>query len=357
MGVTIYDLAREAGVGIGTVSRCLNNRPHVSARTRTRVLSVVKRLNYQPHAQAQRLASRRTNTIAVIIPSFTNYFFVQILQGVQDLAAEVGMDLILYGVNHTSQVEQYLRRSLHRGHVDGVMFFSMKLPESYVGTFEQMHLPLVLVDAYHPAFDSIRVENTEGGRAATQHLLDLGHTAIAMLSASLDAQPARQRMAGYRRALEENGLPFREDRVIASSLGKNDGFNREAGRDSMRRLLAVRDTSDPVTAVFVASDVQAIGALEEARAADIRVPEDLAIVSFDDIELAQYAELTTMRQPMYEMGRLAMEKLYARMKNPEAAPTLTSFLPDLVVRRSCGAGPRFLGRPAALHLVSPIPQA
>jgi LacI family transcriptional regulator len=340
MGVTIYDLARAAGVGIGTVSRCLNNHPHVAPRTRAKVLSAARRLNYQPHAQAQRLASRRTNTISVIIPSFTNYFFVQILQGVQDLAAEVGMDLILYGVNHPSQVEQYLRRSLHRGHVDGVMFFSMKLPESYVTKFQQMQLPLVLVDASHPAFDSIRVKNLEGGLAATRHLLRLGHRSIAMINASLDSQPAQDRMAGYRMALAEAGIPFREDRVIVSSIGKQDGFNREAGRVSMRLLLDGNSGPDAVTAVFAASDVQAIGALEAARESGARIPEDMAMVSFDDIELAQYAELTTMRQPMYEMGRLAMEKLYARMKESAGPPTLTEFLPHLVVRRSCGASLR-----------------
>jgi LacI family transcriptional regulator len=337
MGVTIYDLAREAGVGIGTVSRCLNNHPHVSARTRARVLSLVKRLNYQPHAGAQRLASRRTNTISVIIPSFTNYFFVQTLQGVQDLAAEIGMDLMLYGVSHTAQVEHYLRRSLHRGHVDGVLFFSMKLPESFVVRFQQLRLPMVLVDAYHPAFDSIRVQNVEGGYSATRHLLELGHRSIAMINASTETQPASDRMAGYRRALEEYGVPFREDRVIISSAGKNDGFNRDAGRDSMRRLLELPPGADRVTAVFIASDVQAIGSLEATRAAGVRVPEDIAVVAFDDIELAQYAELSTMRQPMYEMGRLAMEKLVARMKDPDAAPSLTSFVPDLVIRRSCGA--------------------
>ena len=125
--------------------------------------------------------------------------------------------------------------------------------------------------------------------------------------------------------------------MIIGDSGKNDGFNREAGRESMRRLLERNTGPDRATAVFIASDVQAIGALEAARAAGVRIPEDLAIVGFDDIELAQYAELTTMRQPMYEMGRLAMEKLMRRMKEPDAPPTLTLFLPDLIVRRSCGA--------------------
>jgi len=340
MGVTIYDLAREVGVGIGTVSRCLNDHPHVSVQTRAKVLAAAKRLSYQPHAQAQRLASRRTNTISVIIPSFTNYFFVQVLQGVQDQAADCGVDLILYSVSHPVQVEQYLRRSLHRGHVDGVLFFSMKLPEAHAARFEQMQLPLVLVDAFHPSFDSIRVQNREGALAATRHLVELGHHHIAMINASLSTLPAQERLEGYRMGLEEAGMPFSMDRVIIGDSGKNDGFNREAGREAMRLLLETNTGAQRATAVVIASDVQAIGALESTRAARVRVPEDLAIVGFDDIELAQYAELTTMRQPMYEMGQLAMEKLVRRMKEPGAPPTLTSFLPDLIVRRSCGAALR-----------------
>ncbi len=337
MGVTIYDLAREAGVGIGTVSRCLNNHPSVSAETRAKVLAVVRRLSYQPHAYAQRLASRKTNTIAAIIPYFTNYFFVQILQGVQDRAGEYGFDLILYGVNDPSQVEYYLRRSLHRGHVDGVLYFSMQLPEHYVSKFQQMQLPLVLVDSYHPQFDSIRVKNREGAMVATRHLLQLGHRTIAMINASLETQPARERLEGYRAALDEFGVPFVKERIAIEGTDRQDGFDREAGRASMKKLLALRGSGDPITAVFIASDVQAIGALEAARDGGVRVPEDVAIVSFDDIELAQGARLTTMRQPMYEMGRLALERLFSRIKDRSAQPTVTSFVPELIIRETCGA--------------------
>ena len=337
MGVTIYDLAREAGVGIGTVSRCLNNHPSVSAHTRAKVLAVVKRLSYQPHAYAQRLASKKANTISAIIPYFTNYFFIQVLQGVQDKAAEIGFDLILYGVNNPAQAEYYLRRSLHRGHVDGVMFFSMKFPDTYVAKFKQINLPLVLVDAYHPQFDSIRVKNREGAMLATRHLLQLGHRNIAMINASLDTQPARDRMDGYRAALEESGIAFAMERVFISGIGKQDGFNRESGHASMRDLIRTNTRANSITAVLIASDVQAIGALEAARELGVRVPEDIAIVSYDDIELAQHAQLTTMRQPMHEMGILALEKLVTRMKDPESPPTLTSFLPELVIRQTCGA--------------------
>jgi LacI family transcriptional regulator len=337
MGVTIYDLAREAGVGIGTVSRCLNNHPSVSAHTRAKVMAVVKRLSYQPHASAQRLASKKTNTISAIIPYFTNYFFIQVLQGVQDKAGELGFDLILYGVNNPSQAEYYLRRSLHRGHVDGVMFFSMKLPESYVQKFQQINLPLVLVDAFHPAFDSISVKNLDGATNAVRHLIALGHRNIAMINASLDTQPARDRMEGYRLALEESGIPFRSERVFISGIGKQDGFNRDAGRASMEELIRRNSSGGGMTAAFVASDVQALGAIETAREMGVRIPEDIAMVSFDDIELAQHAQLTTMRQPMHEMGMLALERLFHRMKDPGAPPMRTAFLPELIIRKTCGA--------------------
>jgi LacI family transcriptional regulator len=297
----------------------------------------VKRLHYQPHASAQRLASKKTNTVSAIIPFFTNYFFVQVLQGVQDKAFELGIDLILYGVNHPEQAEFYLKRSMNRGHVDGVMFFSMKLPDSYVARFQQMVLPLVMVDAVHPKFDSIKVENREGALLAVRHLVSLGHKEIAMINASLKTQPARDRMDGYRAALEEADIPFSMDRVFVSSIGRQDGFNRDAGRASMRELIRSRSGGGPITAVFVASDVQAIGVLEVARELSISIPSDLAVVGFDDIELAQHMGLTTMRQPMYDMGELAMERLSARMRDPQAPATITSFMPELVVRESCGA--------------------
>ncbi|MBI5471622.1 MAG: LacI family DNA-binding transcriptional regulator [Ignavibacteriae bacterium] len=339
MGITIYDLAREAGVGIGTVSRCLNNHPSVSAKTREKVLAVAKRLSYQPHAHAQRLASKKSNTFSTIIPFFTNYFFIEVLQGVQDRASELGIDLILYGVNNTAQAEYYLRRSLHGGRVDGVMFFSMKFPESYVAKFEQMKLPLVIVDAYHEKFDSLLVKNLEGAKQATRHLISLGHRNIGMINASLETTPARERLEGYKLALAEAGIPFDMEKVVITSNGKQDGFNREAGYESMKEMLRRGFGRNRATAVFIASDVQAIGALEAAREFGVRVPEDIAVVGFDDIELAKHAQLTTVRQPMYEMGTLALQMLINRMKNPCAAPNHSTFLPELVIRKTCGAQP------------------
>ena len=336
MSVTIYDLAREAGVGIGTASRCMNNHPHVAPATRAKVLTAAKRLNYFPHRYARGLASKKSNAVSIVIPYIANYFFVEVLQGVQDKATELGVDLVLYGVNDPSEAEHYLRRSLHYGHVDGVLYFSMRFPESCVLKFKEMSLPVVLVDAYHPDFDSFRVENREGARQATAHLARFGHRSIAMINANLDAQPARERLDGYRDALAEYGLPFVPDVVRIAPKQRLDGFNKEWGEVALRSLIRGTTASHHPSAVFIASDIQAAGALDAARELGVRVPEDLAIVGFDDIELAQHLELTTMRQPMYQIGALALARVMEKADHPGGTPTVSTFVPELIVRHTCG---------------------
>ena len=334
MAVTIYDIAREAQVGIGTVSRVFNNHPNVTPKTREKILTVAKRLNYHPHAYAQALARKRTNTFAAIIPFFTNYFFIEVLQGVQDKISSVGYDLILYGINHPEQIDEYLRKSVQRGRVDGILFFSMKLPTSFVEKFKDHSKPVVLVDTFHEQFDSLAVENFQGATIATNHLISMGHKNIGMISANINSVPSRERIAGFKDAIVSAGLELRPENIVVSKLTKNDGFSREAGYQSMKEML--NNGSPLPSAIFISSDVQAIGALSALRQHGVKVPQDVAIVAFDDIELAEQFGITTMRQPMHEMGELAVEKLVYRMEHTSAAPSHISFLPKLVVRATCG---------------------
>ena len=334
MAVTIYDIAREAQVGIGTVSRVFNNHPNVTPKTRDKILSVAKRLNYHPHAYAQALARKRTNTLAAIIPFFTNYFFIEVLQGVQDKISSLGYDLILYGINHPEQIDEYLRKSVQRGRVDGILFFSMKLPLSFVDKFRDHSKPVVLVDTFHEQFDSLAVENFQGAMVATNHLISIGHKNIGMISANINSVPARERIAGFKDAITSAGLEVHPENITMSKLTKQDGFSREAGYQSMKEMLG--NGSFLPTAIFISSDIQAIGAMSALRQHGVKVPRDVAVVSFDDIELAEQFGLTTMRQPMYEMGELAVEKLIYRMEHPSAPPSQINFLPKLVVRATCG---------------------
>ncbi len=333
-GITIYDIAREAKVGIGTVSRVLNGSPYVSEETRRRVLAVAKRLNYQPHAYAQRLAKQRAYAISAVIPFFTNYFFIEVLRGVQSKISDFGFDLVLYGVNDpATQVEYYLQKSTYRGKADGVLFFSMKFPESYVGYFAKRRIPIVLVDTFHPKFDSITVDNFRGAYIAVKHLIELGHERIGMIVARLESVPARQRFEGFKQALIDHGKKFYDEFFIETKDTRLDGFNREAGYYACKELLN-RNRKLP-TAIFVSSDIQAIGVIEALNESGIKVPGDVSVIGFDDIELAKDFGLTTVRQPMYEMGVIAVEKLFEQINDKRAKPEHIKFTPELVIRNSC----------------------
>ncbi len=333
--VTIYDIAREAGVGIGTVSRVLNNHPSVTPQTRTRVVEVAKRLSYQPHTYARRLARQHSETISAIIPFFTNYFFMEVLRGVQDKVAELGYDLVLYGVDRAEQVESYATKALQRGKVDGILFFSMTIPEKIRLRLKESNLAVGLVDTRSPEFDSISVANTEGAFTATTHLIDLGHRSIGMVNAQAFSTPAQERLKGYRRALESQGLKYSESLVKSGKNMKQDGFNRDSGYEGM--LEFIKMGSDMPKAFFISSDIQALGAIAALRENGFLVPDDVALVGFDDIELAKHMKLTTMRQPMFQMGVLAIERLVSRMSNPCMEILHTTFSPTLIVRESCGA--------------------
>jgi LacI family transcriptional regulator len=332
---TIYDIAREAKVGIGTVSRVFNDHPSVSKETRERVLRVANRMNYRPHPYARGLARKRTNSVMAVIPFFTTFFFMEILQGVQSKLSELDCDLILYGVNHPDQVEESIRHHVWRSRVDGMLFFSMRIPESFVEQFRDHRTPLILVDAHHRKFDSLTVDNQQGAYIATRHLIAMGHSKLGILNANLESVPARERLRGFKRALDESGLETHPSLIKSSASPKLDGFTRESGYDLMNQFISLGRNMP--TAVFISSDIQASGALSAISEAGLRCPEDIAMVGFDDIELASHLGLSTMRQPMFEMGVLAAETLAARQKDPDSTVSHTMFVPRLIVRKSCGA--------------------
>ncbi len=340
MAVTIYDIAREAKVGIGTVSRVLNNSPKVTSETRDRVISVAKRLNYQPHAFAQALARKRSNTLSAIIPFFTNYFFIEVLQGVQETLTSLGFDLIIHGANNQDQLEEYLVRSMRKGRVDGTLIFSLQLPDKFAAEFKEKKLPLVLVDSFHNDFDSIRVDNFEGAKIATEHLLSLGHKDIGLINANLKSVPAQERLKSFVQTLQRHSISVREGMVNNSTWTKNDGFSREAGYSDMVKFL--KSGVELPSAFFVSIDIQAIGVIEALKEHDVRVPEDVAIVSFDNIEISKYFGLTTMSQPMYQMGELAVKKMIQRIDAIDLPVSSVNFTPSLIVRASCGANKNYV---------------
>jgi len=332
VGVTIYDIAERANVSIATVSRVFNNNPRVSKTTRARVVAVAEELGYQPHVSARSLARRKTHVISAVIPVLTNYFFVEVLRGLQDRLAESEYDLLVYTSNALDQVDAQLDRALQRGRAAGVLLFSMPITEDRIKRFRRSGLPVILVDCFHPEFDSVSVNNELGGYLATRHFIERGRRQIGMVMAS-GGEPALARRRGYERALQEAGLPVEASLVEASIEIEEHGYTEQAGYDAMEGLLQRHRQTD---AVFATSDVQALGAMRALKKAGLRVPDDVAVIGFDDIVVSRYVGLSTLRQPMRQMGTVAVEKFLLRLQQPDHPVSHTVFAPELMVRDTSG---------------------
>ncbi len=334
MPVTIYDVAKKAGVGIGTVSRALNNAPHIAPKTKTHVLRTIKELSYNPHALAQGLARKKTNSVAVIVPFFMTYFFVEMLKGIQHELTVQNYNLILYSIDKKDKLNLFLKRTLAEKRVDGVVLCSLEIDEKYARRFLNSSLPIVLLDSYHDLLDSITIENELGAYVATRQLIQDGHRKIGLINAQLVSAPAKLRLKGFQRAMREEKLEP-DDRYIiyARRDDDSDGFSRAAGYEAMHRLLTCGN--DHPTAVFIASDIQAIGAIQAMKERNLRVPEDISIVSFDDIELAELFGLTTMRQPIYRMGQIAIKRLIEKISGSANNSFHRQIEPELILRQSC----------------------
>lgn len=310
-----------------------NDHPSVKDETRQRVLKIASRYNYHPHPFARGLARKRTNAILVYLPFYTSFFYAEILQSVQSALGDAGCDLILHGVKNPGYDDESVGRPAIRGRVDGALFFSMKIQDEISKEYIDSKVPLVLVDTHHEAFDSFFVENVRGAECAAEHLIQQGHKRIGMINAARESPPARERLKGFRSALQKHGLQSPNEWILHAPPGTMDGFTKEAGFALMTQMLQLKRRP---SAVVIASDIQAVGALDAIKGAGLRVPEDIAITGFDDIELARHFGLTTMRQPIGSMGAMAVARLLERMSNRTMAPVHRSFVPELVIRRSSG---------------------
>jgi LacI family transcriptional regulator len=324
---TIRDVAKRAGVGVGTVSRVLNDSPSVSDATRQKVLAVIEELDYSPNPIARRLSLGKTLAIAAIVPFFTRPAFVERLRGVEHVLADSEYDLILFNVETTAERDDYFRTVPRRERVDGLLIISLSPRNGDVDRFLQAGVPTVLVDTRHPDLSRVVIDDVTGGRLATQHLIDLGHHKIGFIGDHfenpLNFVSSRDRYEGYRQALAEAGITLRPEYQCQGEHG------REKARQMARDLLAL---PDPPTAIFAASDTQAIGVLEAAQDAGLEVPEELSVIGYDDIEIAGYLRLTTIRQPLFASGVEGVELLLESIADPPLSPRRVLLPVELVVR-------------------------
>ena len=325
---TIRDVARKAGVGVGTVSRVINGSTAVSESTRQKVLAAIDALDYSPSPIARRLSLGRTLTIGVIAPFFIRPSYVERLRGVEATLAESEYDFIIYNVETVTRRDACFRDIPRQERVDGLLIMTLKPSEKEIDRFRQFDMPFVLVDCVNPDVSHVAIDNVQGGYLATKHLIDLGHTKIGYISDLLQEspfgfRPVKDRYEGYRQALEEAGIAFNPD------YHRQGELSRREARRLATELLAM---PDPPTAIFAYSDTQAFGVLRAAQDIGLKIPEQLSVIGYDDIEISEFLHLTTIRQHLYESGVKGAELLLNEIGNSAAEKQSVFLPPELVVR-------------------------
>lgn len=330
--ITIRDVASKAGVGLGTVSRVINDSPLVSEATRQRVNQAIVELNFVPNPTARRLSLQKTLTIAAIVPFFTRPSFTERLRGIENSLAESEYDLTIYNVETVERRARLFREIPHRARVDGVIIIALSPRGDDLPLLSQADVPIVLVDSNHQSlnmFNRVVVDDIEGGYIATQHLIDLGHRRIGYISDPLENPfnftSSRFRYQGYHHALEEAGIPFRGDYHGQGEHGRYEAFRLACNMLSL---------PDRPTAIFAASDTQAMGVMESARDLNLRIPDELSVIGYDDIEVAEYLGLTTIRQMLFESGQRGVEILLDAVENSSDGPVCEELPTELIVRQT-----------------------
>jgi len=336
--VTIRDVALRAGVSPGTVSRAMTGRAGVHRDTRRRILDAVSDLRYTPNLAAQRLSTGRHLSIAVIVPFFTTAPVSMRLNGAVSVLAETPYDLIVHNVQTPEQRDACFELIPHRRQADGVLIISLSpRDDDEVASLRRAEVPVVLIDSDHPNVTSLSrvvVDDVAGGRAATEYLLSLGHRRIAFVGDMSD-NPfhfiwSRDRLRGYRQALEAAG--------VAPNPGHcAEGEPSLAGARSLARVMLA--APDRPTAIVAANDMRAVGVLEAARELGLRVPEQLSVIGYDDVEVAEIVGLTTVRQPLYRSGQRGMQLLLDGLRDRSIEPTHEVLPLELVVRGTTGPPP------------------
>jgi DNA-binding LacI/PurR family transcriptional regulator len=331
MAATIIDVAKRAGVGIGTVSRVVNNKGYVDAETRARVEAAITELDWVPREAARNLKSGRAQAIGVVVPFLTGPSISERLHGIESALVDADLDMMATSIERPGRRDAVLGRISQRGRVDGLLLVSIAPTTAELDHFRRAGLPVVLVDAHHRSAPRVIVDDAGGGYAVARHLLDFGHRRIGFIGdrpvPGFRFTSSRLRLGGVMKALREEGLGIPDALVAVGSPTRADA----------RSLATAMLTSDrPPTAIVAASDTQGLGVLEAARDLGIDVPDDLSVVGFDDIEAADFAGLTTIRQPLVDTGRRGVERL-VEMIEGRSGGQLREVLPvTLVVRRTTG---------------------
>ncbi len=335
MTVTIYDVAREAGVSMATVSRVVNNNPNVKPQTRKKVYEAIERLGYRPNAVARGLASKKTTTVGVVIPDIANAIFAEVARGIEDIANMYHYNIILCNADKRKDKEIRVINTLLEKQVDGLLFMGGAVTEDHVQAFRTSNVPIVLCATTDDKGDipSVDIDHEAAAFDAVGKLIADGHRSIAMISGTLqDPANGYARFQGYKRALEHAGIAYREDYVRIGN------YRYESGIEATQYFLGLGDRP---TAIFSATDEMAIGAIHCIQDSGLSVPDDVSVISVDNSRISSMVRplLTTVAQPMYDIGAVSMRLLTKLMKKETVENAKVTLPHELIVRRSV-AGPK-----------------
>lgn len=330
--ITIKDVAQEANVSIATVSRILNGKGGVSLTLTKRVQEVVKQLKYQPNNVARALKIKESRSIGLIIPDIENPFFPALVRGVEDAAQQHDYAVILCNTDGRVEEEKKYIEFLFSKRVDGMVFTESLDSKNNIALLASSGIPIVLLDRRVEGMQASAVvtDNQLGAFMATEHLIQLGKKNIAFLNGSLKLSSGAERANGYREALTKYKLAYKDRLVI------NGAFTYDSGYEATEMLVR---SGQKIDGIFASNDMIAIGAIECLAKHNIKVPEDVGVVGFDDIRMATWYKpaLTTIRQPVYDMGKCAMNILVEQISGVREKYCEQIFMPELIIRKSSGA--------------------
>lgn len=332
MTVTIYDVAREAGVSMATVSRVVNNNPNVKPATRKKVYEAIERLGYRPNAVARGLASKKTTTVGVVIPDISNAIFAEVARGIEDIANMYHYNIILCNADKKKDKEIRVINTLLEKQVDGLLFMGGAVTEDHQVAFRTANVPIVLcaTSDENDQIPSVDINHEEAAYDAVMKLISQGHRRIAMISGTLqDPANGYARFQGYKRALEQAGITYDD------SLVRIGNYRYESGVEAMKYFI---DLKERPTAVFSATDEMAIGAIHCIQDSGLAVPGDISVISVDNSRMASMVrpQLTTVAQPMYDIGAVSMRLLTKLMKKENVEQSKVVLPHEIVVRQSVG---------------------
>jgi DNA-binding LacI/PurR family transcriptional regulator len=328
---SIKDIARIAGVSHSTVSRALQNSPLVNRATVEEIQRIARDVGYRASAVARGLVTRKTRTIGVVVTTIADPFVSEVVGGIELAANDNGYSVFLADSNADPTREMNVVHSFAERRVDGIVVTSSRVGALYTPMLSKMGVPIVLINNQHPGefVHSVMIENLQASREATSHLIGLGHLRIGYVGDRYGHQSDTERFAGYRESLEQSALPFLPELVV-----HGDGLP-EGGTMAMNKLLSL---PTPPTAVFCYNDMTALGVLRAIHMRGLRVPSDISVIGFDDLFFASYTQprLTTVRQPMRQMGRMALESLLHLMSGEQSAQSI-DVPAELIIRESTAA--------------------